>query len=135
MMEHSKGFIQRALAEIDGLHRVLQRWFRAEGEQDASAVLAHFDPAYTMITPTGKQLTLDMFQNALPGFWGSRPGLVMEISNETLVHAAPGIAVMTYNERQHLNGTATDRFSTVVMLDRGESVSPAWRHLQETMIA
>ena len=127
-------FTDRALAEIDGLHRVLQRWVRAEGEQDPAVVLAHFDLAYTMITPTGKLLTLEMFRGALPSFWGSRLGLVMEITHETVIHATSGIAVMTYNERQHLNGAVTDRFSTVVMLDRGESAFPAWRHLQETMI-
>ena len=128
-------FTDRAIAEIDGLHRVLQRWFRAEGEQDPARVLEHFDPGYTMITTAGKELTLDVFRTALPGFWGSRPGLVMEITRETLVHAGPGFAVLTYNERQHLGGTHTDRFSTVVMLDRGERVVPAWRHLQETMFA
>lgn len=128
-------FTDRALAEIDGLHRVLQAWFRAEGAQDGGLVLSHFDPGYTMITPTGKLLTLDVFQAALPTMWGSRQGLVMEITHEQLVHGGPGFAVMTYNERQHLNGTVTDRFSTVLMLDRGDGAGPAWRHLQETMIA
>ncbi len=128
-------FTDRALAEIDGLHRVLQRWFRAEGEQSAELVLSHFDPGYTMVTTAGTLLTLDNLRAALPDFWGSRPGLVMEITHETLVHAAPGVAVMTYNERQHLNGAFTDRFSTVVMLDRGAEAVPAWRHLQETMFA
>lgn len=126
-------FDHHALAEIDGLHRVLQRWFRAEGERDAATVLAHFDPGYTMVTPAGKVLTLDMFRTALPGFWGSRPGLVMQISGETLVHAGPGFALMTYVERQTLAGTTTDRFSTVLMLDAGGT--PVWRHLHETMIA
>lgn len=126
-------FTDRAMAEIDGLHRVLQRWFRAEGERDEAAVLAHFDPAYTMITPTGKLLTLDDFRAALPGFWGSRPGLVMEISGETLVHEAGGFAAMTYQERQRLDSAVTDRFSTVLMMERGGA--PVWRHLQETMIA
>ena len=128
-------FAHHALAEIDGLHRVLQRWFRAEGEQDPGQALEHFDRAYTMVTTAGKLLTFDAFRRALPGFWGSRPGLVMEITKETLVHAGPGFALMTYNERQHLNGSFTDRFSTVLMLDRGEGAPPAWRHLQETMIA
>lgn len=128
-------FDDRALAEIDGLHRILQRWFRAEGEQDPALVLSHFDPGYTMVTTAGKLLTLDMFRSALPGFWGSRPGLVMEITQETLVHAGPGFALMTYNERQHLNGATTDRFSTVLMLDQGADAPPAWRHLQETMFA
>lgn len=127
-------FIERALAEIDGLHRVLQRWFRAEGERDPALVLEHFDPGYTMVTTAETQLTLDAFRAALPGFWGSRPGLVMEIGRETVVHSGPGFALLTYTERQHLNGATTDRFSTVLMLDRGEA-GPAWRHLQETMIA
>ena len=129
------GFGERALAEIDGLHRVLQRWFRAEGERDPALVLDHFDAGYTMVTATGKLLTLDDMRGALAVFWGSRPGLVMEIANETLVHAGAGFAVMTYNERQHRDGAFNDRFSTVLMLDRGGAALPAWRHLQETMLA
>lgn len=126
-------FTDRAVAEIDGLHRVLQRWFRAEGERDEAAVLAHFDLGYSMVTPTGKFLTLENFRTALPGFWGSRPGLVMEISDEMLVHEGPGFAAMTYQERQRLGATVTDRFSTVLMMERAGA--PVWRHLQETMIA
>lgn len=129
------GFTDRALAGIDGLHRVLQRWFRAEGERDPALVLAHFDPGYTMVTATGRLLTLEGFRAALPGFWGSRPGLVMEISDERVVHAAPGLAVLSYAERQRLAGAVTDRLSTVLVLDRGEAAVPAWRHLQETMVA
>lgn len=125
-------FTQRALAEIDGLHRILQRWFRAEGSNDPALVLEHFDPAYTMVTTAGGLLTLDRFRAALPGFWGSRPGLVMQIADETVTHAGPGFALMTYTERQHLAGAVTDRFSTVLMLDHGGPL-PAWRHLQETM--
>ena len=127
-------FTDQALAEIDGLHRVLQAWFRAEGEQDPAPVLAHFHPAYTMVTPTGKLLTMDSFRAALPSFWGSRPGLVMEISNEALVHASPGFAVLTYNERQHLGGSFNDRFSTVLMLAGADASIPVWRHLHETML-
>jgi hypothetical protein len=126
-------FNDRALAEIDGLHRVLQRWFRAEGTQDPAPMLLHFDPKYTMVAPSGKLLTLDTFRAALPSLWGSRPGLIMEISGETLVHAGPDLAVMTYQERQHLAGTVTDRFSTVLMLNRNGH--PVWRHLQETLLA
>ncbi len=67
------GFTGRALAEIDGLHRVLQRWFRAEGEADPALVLDHFDPGYTMVTVTGRLLTLDGLRAALPGFPGRPP--------------------------------------------------------------
>ena len=126
-------FADLALAEIDGLHRVLQRWFRAEGEQDAGAVLAHFDPGYTMVTTAGKRLALADFRSGLSGFWGSRPGLLMEITDETLLHTGPGAALMTYNERQTLDGHVTNRLSTVFMLE--SAGMPVWRHLQETMIA
>ena len=43
----------------------------------------------------------------------------MEISGETLVHEAGGFAAMTYQERQRLDSAVTDRFSTVLMMDRG----------------
>ena len=128
-------FTDRALAEIDGLHRALQAWFRAEGEQDPSLVLSHFDEGFTMVTPAGKVLPYATFRAAVPGMWGSRPGLVMEITEETVLHSGAGFALLTYKERQHLSGSFTDRFSTVLMLDRGEGTVPAWRHLQETMIA
>lgn len=131
----SISFAERAIAEIDGLHRALQAWFRAEGEQDPSLVLSHFDESFAMVTPAGKVLPFAAFKAAVPGMWGSRPGLVMEITEESLLHTGPGFALMTYKERQHLNGSFTDRFSTVLMLDRGEAATPAWRHLQETMIA
>src|SRR5947209_7456021 len=124
-------FTDRALAGIDGLHRVLQAWFRAEGAQDSELVLRHFDPAYTMVTTAGRLTTYAALKAGLPAMWGSRPGLVMEITHETVRHSGPGFALLTYNERQHLNGLFTDRFSTVLMLDRGRAACPAWRHLQE----
>lgn len=133
-MTSPSSFTARAIAEIDGLHRVLQAWFRAEGTKDPGLVLEHFDEGYTMVTTAGKLLTLPVFHDALPTFWGSRPELTMEITNETVIHEAPGLAVLTYNERQRLNGAVTDRYSTVLLLDRGAGKVPAWRHLQETMI-
>jgi hypothetical protein len=133
-MTPPSSFATRAIAEIAWLHHVLQAWFRAEGAKDARLVLEHFDDDYTMVTTAGKLLTLSVFRDALPTFWGSRPGLVMEITNETIIHEAHGVAMLTYNERQHLNGAVTDRYSTVLLLDRGTGTVPAWRHLQETMI-
>lgn len=131
----ASAFTDRALAEVDALHRVLQAWFRGEGAQDPELLRRHFDPAFTMVTTAGKLITYAAFEAGLPAMWGSRPGLVMEITHETVRHSGPGLALLTYNERQHLGGAFTDRFSTVLMLDRGDAACPAWRHLQETMIA
>ena len=46
-------FLNRAAAEVDALHRLLQAWFRAEGPDDPAPVLAHFDDAFVMITAGG----------------------------------------------------------------------------------
>ncbi len=133
-MTEGNPFVAQALAEIDGLHRVLQAWFRAEGRQDAEAVLAHFDPAYTFVTPVGKVVTFEMFKAGLAGLWGSRPDLVMEITHEAVVFADTGSVSMTYHERQSRTDAVTDRISTVVMVP-GPAGAPVWRHHQETMLA
>ena len=103
------------------------------GRRTRPLVLAHFDAGYTMVGAAGSLIDLEAFRRALPTLWGSRPDLVMEISEEKVVHAGPGFALLTYNERQHANGSSNNRFSTALMLDRGEDAVPAWRHLQETV--
>ncbi len=127
-------FADRAIAEIDGLHRVLQAWFRAEGERDPALVLNHFDPRYTMVTPTGVLLPYATFAAAVPGLWGTRPTLVMTITGETIRHIEGGAALITYHERQDLAGTTTNRISTALLLDVPGRATPVWRHLQETLL-
>lgn len=128
------GFPARAMAEIDALHRLLQAWFRAEGGPDPAPILAHFDEAFTMVTPAGGTLSYARFAAALPTMRGTRPGLVMEITEVELRHHDGPTALVTYHERQTQGPKHTDRASTAFLLDRPDRPTPVWRHLHETMI-
>lgn len=127
-------FPDRATAEIDALHRLLQAWFRAEGDPDPAAVLAHFDDAFVMVTPTGATLPYARFATAFPTLRGTRPGLVMEITAVELRHHDAASALVTYHERQSQGVQVTDRASTALLLDRPDRPTPVWRHLHETML-
>ena len=128
------GCAGRAAAEIDVLHRRLQAWVRAEGEAAADAVLAHFDEGYSMVTPTGKMLSFADFAGAFPAMRGTRPGLIMEISDVVVRHEEARAALVTYRERQIMGEQRTDRLSTALLLDRADRPTPVWRHLQETLL-
>ncbi len=127
-------FSDRAADEINALHRLLQAWFRAEGPHEPDAILAHFDPAFTMITPAGRLITYGQFSAAFPTLRGTRPGLVMEISDVTVRYADDGSALVTYVERQRQDAAVTDRLSSALLLDRAGQATPIWRHLHETWL-
>ncbi len=127
-------FPTRAAAEIDALHRLLQAWFRAEGSDDPAPVLAHFDEDFLMVSPAGRLIPFAAFAAGFPTLRGTRPGLVMEISEVAVRHHAAGVALVTYRERQITPALTNDRISTALLLDRPDRPSPVWRHLQETML-
>ncbi len=133
-MPDMTAFADRAAREIDALHRLLQAWFRAEGDADPAPVLARFDPAFTMITPGGKLVSFAQFSGAFPTLRGTRPGLVMEISDVVVRHTDAAAALVTYTERQRQDATVTVRLSSALLLDRPGAASPAWRHLHETWL-
>lgn len=132
-MQDSASFAARAAAEIDGLHRLLQAWFRAEGDPDPAPILAHFDEDYTMVIPAGKIVTFEQFAASFPGLRGTRPSLVMQISDVAVRHLDQRSALLIYRERQVQDSGTTDRISTALLLDRPDRGTPVWRHLQETM--
>ena len=134
-MNEVSRFADRAAAEIDALHRLLQAWFRGEGRDDPAPILQHFDDGFLMVTPAGRLLPFAAFAAALPAMRGTRPGLVMEITEVAVRYEAAGSALVTYRERQVTPGTANDRASTALLLDRPGRAVPVWRHLSETMIA
>lgn len=128
-------FTTAAAAEIDGLHRLLQAWFRAEGTDDPAQILARFDEGFIMVSPAGKLITYAQFAGGLPGMRGSRPTLIMEISEVVVRHVSEAAALVTYHERQIQESGTTDRISTALLLNRADRPTPVWRHLQETWIS
>ncbi len=127
-------FPTRAAAEIDALHRLLQAWFRAEGSDDPAPIFAHFDDDFLMISPAGRLIPFAAFAAGFPTLRGTRPGLVMEITDVAVCHHTPGAALVTYRERQITPALTNDRISTALLLDRPDRPTPVWRHLQETML-
>jgi hypothetical protein len=128
-------FTAAASVEIDGLHRLLQAWFRAEGDADPAPILARFDEDFMMVTPAGKLITYEQFSGGLPAMRGSRPTLIMEITDVVVRHATESSAIVTYQERQIQDCGSTVRISTALLLRRPDRPTPVWRHLQETWIA
>ncbi|TGD94273.1 DUF4440 domain-containing protein [Methylobacterium nonmethylotrophicum] len=128
-------FPERAAAEIDALHRLLQAWFRAEGSDDPAPVLAHFDERFSMTTPAGGILPFETFARAFPGLRGSRPGLVMTITDVMVQFADARSALVTYRERQTFGEVDNLRRSTALLLDRPDRPTPVWMSLHETMEA
>jgi hypothetical protein len=128
-------FTAAASAEIDALHRLLQAWFRAEGDADPAAIRARFDEGFIMVAPSGKLITHEQFSGGLPGMRGSRPSLIMEIEDVVVRHATDTSALVTYLERQIQDSGTTLRVSTALLLKRPDRPTPVWRHLHETFIA
>lgn len=125
-------FASRAAEEIFELHRVLQAWFRAEGTDDPSVVLTAFDPGFRMVGAAGRIVTYDTFAANVPKMRGSRPGLIMQISDVEVRFQQDDLALVTYRETQQLDGAETQRWSSALLRDVPGRVRPAHLHLQET---
>jgi hypothetical protein len=127
-------FAEAVPLEADALHRHLQNWFRAEGTDDPASILARFDEQFNMVTPAGKIVTYQQFSGGLTAMRGSRPTLIMEISEVAVRYLDLASAVVTYRETQRQDSGTTDRISTALLLQRADRPSPVWRHLQETWL-
>jgi hypothetical protein len=127
-------FTDQAAREIDALHRLLQAWFRAEGSADPAPILARFDEGFNMVSPAGKLVTYQQFSAGLPTTRGSRPTLIMEISEVVVRHISENAALVTYQERQIQDSGTNMRVSTALLLNRADRPTPIWRHLQETWV-
>jgi hypothetical protein len=128
-------FAEAVPLEADALHRLLQAWFRAEGTDDPAAIRARFDENFAMVTPAGKVLSYEQFSGGLPAMRGSRPTLIMEISDVVVRYLGDATALVSYRERQIQDSGTTDRLSTALLIKRADRPTPVWRHLQETWIA
>ena len=127
-------FGEAAARSVIDLHVVLQAWFNAEGSDDPAAVLAHFDADFRIISPLGKVTPIAAFAAALPGLRGSRPGLVMRISELELRFGDAAAALVSYRETQTQGTAVTERLSTALLIASDSRPHPVWRHLQETWL-
>ncbi|WKX25689.1 DUF4440 domain-containing protein [Tatumella ptyseos] len=96
-------------------------------------LLARFNPAFTMVAPTGAifdhQRLVDFFEQQQ----GSRPGLTISLFDFVLVAEDEKNTIVTYKERQDFPDKPSSlRYSTLVFTH--EQGKLAWRHLHETFL-
>lgn len=133
--QDQSSFERRAQAEVLDLHRVLQAWFRGEGDMNPDLVLSHFDARFRMVGAAGTVVGRADLAAGLPKMWSSRPSLVMEI-DDLAIHSTEGsVAMVVYREIQRQTGDLNRRWASALLLDRGADATPAWLTLQETWCA
>ncbi|MBM9400066.1 hypothetical protein JUN65_00445 [Gluconacetobacter azotocaptans] len=121
--------------EIVELHRLLQAWFCGEGTNDPEVILERFDPGYMMVGAAGRVVSYEDFQKILPALHGSRPTLVMQISDVRVCHTFEGGVLAFYREVQTTGESCNARWSSVMFLFSEDGQALRWRHLHETFVA
>ncbi len=130
---------RRCRNEVEQLHMFFQDWFTGavEDEDDnfarVSAVLAD---DFFLVSPRGqthRKADILALIRALRA--GRDPGFRIWVEDFELRQQAGDLAVATYRELQEIDGSTTDRLSTVVF--RRAPATPnqvEWVHLHETWL-
>ncbi|MDO8041502.1 DUF4440 domain-containing protein [Janthinobacterium sp. SUN137] len=123
--------------DVLSTHVLIREWLSGESTapEHCADLLARFSPGFTMVSPGGKQLDHAGLTAFFQGAGGSRPGLIMRISDLALIQDNAAGASVTYREHQSLpGGENTERLSTVVY-EKTPAGTLLWRHLHETWTA
>ena len=129
MTDYSPYFdlVEETLTEIEN-------WFNGLSSV-LPTLLARFSNEFSMITPSAKVLDIDGMEELFEQLRGTRPGLVVTLSELKGIALYDQGAVISYRELQAVdNRTITDRRATVVF-EKDASGKLLWRHLHETFFA
>lgn len=119
-------------AEIVALHQVFESWLGA-GEGDFARFDAAFDAGFVMVMPNGRRLERAAVLDFLRGARGVRgAGFRIAIEEAGALHAAPGVLLMHYVERQWIGPVETARRAAALF--RLAPDRPRWLFVQETWI-
>lgn len=119
--------------EITDTCALIERLFNAPAQDTKThaELLAHFSPAFSMLTTGGHRLDRAALSDFLAAMTGRKQGLKIDVADLALLHESERGAVLTYAETQTLNGDVEVRLATV-LLDKAQGGALQWRHLQET---
>lgn len=123
--------------DVLSTHVLIREWLSGEAAapEHCANLLARFSPGFTMVAPGGKPLDHAGLTAFFQGAGGSRPGLVMRITDLKVIQESATGATVSYREFQSLPGAEnTERLSTVVY-EKTPAGSLLWRHLHETWVA
>lgn len=123
--------------EIVGLHRFFETWFRggfADRERGFRRFSDVMDPGFVIVSPRGTATALPGLSDGLRGAfgsWGSEGSI--EVADVTLRHVHADVALLTYVEKQRVEGKDTARLSTVLMQQHEPTPNGVrWLHVHET---
>lgn len=116
--------------EVIDLHVLIEALF-ARGEGQVEAMIERFTADFSMITPTGLQVSLQDVATLFATRAGGQPGLTIELTEMEALARWPEGAAVRYRETHRLPGQdAKTRISTALFsLQDGRVL---WRHLHET---
>ena len=125
--------------EIARMHDFFVAWVTGAAPRDDAYFdrhcRAHFDPRFQIIQPSGTLFSLDAILDMIRGAHGSNTDFAIEVEDVTVCFEQPGVAVVTYIERQRnaVNSTPPDnaRLSTAVFRTGPEL---RWLHVHETAL-
>ncbi|UQV46302.1 DUF4440 domain-containing protein [Janthinobacterium lividum] len=123
--------------DVLSTHVLIREWLSgaATAPEHCANLLTRFSPDFTMVAPGGIQLDGAGLTTFFRAAGGSRPGLVMRITDLKVIQESAAGATVSYREFQSLPGAEnTERLSTVVY-DKTPAGSLLWRHLHETWVA
>ncbi|NWB46834.1 DUF4440 domain-containing protein [Pseudomonas gingeri] len=121
------------LNEVIEAHKVIEQWFAGALANDAlEPLLGRFTDAFSMVTPTGRQLDKAGLAALFAGAGGRRPGCTITLGELEVFALHEAGAVVHYREWQADDTDArTDRLSTAVF-EKQLDGRVLWRHLHET---
>lgn len=118
------------LQEVVDLHHLIEARF-ARGEGSVEAMMQHFTPDFSMVSPGGLQFELRDVEQLFNRNAGIQPGLSIELRDLEALHQWADGAVVRYREIHRAEGKSeTVRVSTALLVLIEDRVK--WRHLHET---
>lgn len=125
--------MNRYFTEVIDAHVAIENWLE-KGMGEETALLARFDPAFSMIALNGNRLDFAALSAFFHAHRTAKPGLEITIEEMTLVAEWPTGAVVSYREKQMLPGQAATLRNSTVVFEQAQS-GLVWRHLHETTLA
>jgi hypothetical protein len=133
----------RARAEVEGLHRFFEQWFRGEGgdgQGDASPAFARVADAlaepFQIVFPSGNRASRQALLTELRGNHGSRRAeagtFEILIDRIEVRWELADVCLLTYEEWQHASSGTTARLSSAVF--QRHDAAPegvVWLHVHE----
>ncbi|MEV6711528.1 hypothetical protein AB0M48_05715 [Lentzea sp. NPDC051208] len=96
-------------------HRALQSWLNDSGEDALRRFKAAHDPDFTLVDVEGARRDLSQLEDLLDGVGGSMPGLVIDITEVTLLAESGDLKLVRWTETHQGVGEPRIRIATAAL--------------------